>query len=67
MNNNGWNIWKILGILLLCYLGYHAVMWATALVLKVAIPVLIIGGVVYVVYRASGGKALMGGGRRSLP
>lgn len=66
MNNNGWNIWKILGVLLACYLGYRVVIWATALAVKVVVPVILVGGIVYVVYRASSGKALMGG-RKTLP
>lgn len=67
MNNNGITIWKIAGILIALYLGYHAVVWAAALILKIAIPILLVGGIVYLVYRTSGGRALTGSDRRRLP
>lgn len=39
---------------------------AVLLVFKIAIPVLILGGIAYVAYNYFNGKALMGG-RRTLP
>ena len=60
------NILKLLGVLIACYIGYRIVSYVAIMALKIAIPVLIVGGVGYAIYRASGGKALMGG-RKTLP
>jgi hypothetical protein len=60
------NILKLIGVLIACYIGYQIVTYVAVLALKIAIPVLIVGGVGYMIYRASGGRALMGG-RKTLP
>jgi len=60
------NIFKLIGVVIALFVAYKIVMWATFALIKIAIPVLIVGGIVYVIYRASGGKALTGG-RRTLP
>lgn len=60
------NILKLIGIVIACFVAYRLVMIVTGMLLKLLIPVAILGGVVYLIYRASGGKSLMGG-RRTLP
>jgi predicted RND superfamily exporter protein len=60
------NILKLIGVLIACYIGYRIVIYALHLALNIAIPVLIVGGIGYAIYRATGGKALMGG-RKTLP
>ena len=60
------NILKLIGVLLAVFIAYKLVLIVTGMILKLLIPVAILGGVVYVIYRASGGKSLMGG-RRTLP
>lgn len=66
MSDTTKNILKLIGVVIALFVAYKLVMYGVALLLKVAIPVLIIGAVVYGVYRMSGGKALTGG-RRTLP
>jgi hypothetical protein len=66
MSDNTLTALKILGIVILGLVAWKVVVGVTALVFKLAVPVLVIGGILYVVYRATGGKAL-GGGRRTLP
>ncbi|MBI1333695.1 MAG: hypothetical protein JST12_10670 [Armatimonadetes bacterium] len=60
------NILKLIGVILLIYVGYKLVLIATHMVLSLLIPVAILGGIGYVIYRAAGGKPLMGG-RKTLP
>ena len=60
------NILKLIGVLLAVFIAYKLVLIVTGMILKLLIPVAILGGVVYVIYRASGGKSLMGG-RRTRP
>ncbi len=60
------NVLKLIGVLVAAYIAYHLLIYLVGKILAIAIPVAILGGVVYVVYRASGGKPLMGG-RRTLP
>jgi predicted RND superfamily exporter protein len=66
MSNGNLNIWKIIGILILCFIGYKIVVGAVALAIKLAVPVLIVGGIGYMIYRSSTGKPLLGG-RKTLP
>jgi uncharacterized membrane protein len=67
MSDTTKNIWKLIGVVIALVIAYKLVMYSLGLLLKVAIPVLIVGGIVYGVYRLSGGKALTGSGRRTLP
>lgn len=60
------NILKLVGVVIALFLAYKLVMVVTGMLLKIVVPILIVGGVVYGVYRLSGGKALMGG-RKTLP
>ena len=60
------NILKLIGVVIACIIGYKLVMWALSMAISIAVPVLIIGGIAYGIYRFSGGKALMGG-RKTLP
>lgn len=60
------NILKLIGVILAVIVAYKLLMFVVGKILAIAIPVAILGGVVYVIYRASGGKPLMGG-RRTLP
>ncbi|HLO97061.1 MAG TPA: hypothetical protein VK171_00585 [Fimbriimonas sp.] len=60
------NVLKLIGVLLLIYIGYRLVMTVALLALKVAIPLAIVGAIGYVVYTAATGKSLLGG-KRTLP
>ncbi len=60
------NVLKLIGVILAVIVAYKLLMFVVGKILAIAIPVAILGGVVYVIYRASGGKPLMGG-RRTLP
>lgn len=60
------NVLKLIGVILAVIVAYKLLMFVVGKILAIAIPVAIFGGVVYVIYRASGGKPLMGG-RRTLP
>jgi hypothetical protein len=64
------NVLRIILTVIAVVLGIKIALWvvsaALALVFKIAIPVLILGGIAYVVYSASGGKSLLGG-RKTLP
>ncbi|MCW5937945.1 MAG: DUF5326 family protein [Fimbriimonadaceae bacterium] len=68
-SNNGIGkllLYIALGVLAL-WLAGSVLTWAIALVFKVLIPVLVIGGLGYLVYRAFSRKSLTGSDRRSLP
>lgn len=65
-NNNGWSFGKIVLTIIALYLGYRVGVWALGQVLGLIVPVAVLGGIVYLVYRVTGGKAL-GGGRKTLP
>lgn len=60
------NVLKLIGVILAVIVAYKLLMFVVGKILAIAIPVALLGGVVYVIYRASGGKPLMGG-RRTLP
>jgi hypothetical protein len=57
---------KILGMLIVGYIAWKIVVALTFMALKIAVPVLVLGGIAYVVYQASNGKSLTGG-RKTLP
>jgi len=65
------NILKIVLLVVAAYIGLHlafAVLTGlVALVLKVAIPILVVGGILYVVFSMSDKRALGGGRKRFLP
>ena len=60
------NFLKLFGVLIALFIAYKIAMVVFHLALTVAVPVLIIGGIGYGIYRYSGGKPLMGG-RKTLP
>jgi hypothetical protein len=60
------NIIKLIGVIIACYIGYRIVSTVVHFALGIAIPVVIVAGIGYAIYRFSGGKALMGG-RKTLP
>jgi hypothetical protein len=50
--------------------GFFILKWVLGLALALVwtvMPVLVVGGIVYVLYQVYGRKALSGGGRRYLP
>ncbi len=66
MSESTKTILKFIGYALLIYFGYKIVVATTILILKLLVPIAIVGGVGYLIYRSSGGKALTGG-RKTLP
>ncbi len=60
------NILKLFGVVIALIIAYKIAMVVFHFALSVAIPILIVGGIAYGVYRYSGGKPLMGG-RKTLP
>ena len=65
MNDSTKTVVNVVGTLVVLYIAWKLFLFTVGIV-KFLIPLALIGGVVYVVYRASGSKAL-GGGRRTLP
>jgi hypothetical protein len=66
MNSTTRNILNIAGVILGIWIALKIVSFVTVLLFKIAIPVLILGGIGYAIYRTNGGRALMGG-RKTLP
>jgi hypothetical protein len=66
MSDNTKNILRVIGMIILAWIAWRVVVGITLLALKIAVPVLIIAGIGYAIYRANGGKSLTGG-RRTLP
>jgi hypothetical protein len=66
MNESTQTMLKIAGMVVVGIIAWKVLAVVTALAFKILIPAIVIGGILYVVYRANGGKAL-GGGRRTLP
>jgi hypothetical protein len=66
MSDSNKNMLKIVGKIIAAILIWKIVVAPVLLIAKILLPFAIVGGVVYLIYRGTGGKAL-GGGRRTLP
>jgi FtsH-binding integral membrane protein len=60
------NFLKLFGVIVALIIAYKIAMMVFHFAISVAVPILIVGGIAYGVYRYSGGKPLMGG-RKTLP
>jgi hypothetical protein len=66
MSDSNRNLLKIVGMIIAAILVWKIVVAPILFIAKLLLPLAIVGGVVYLIYRGTGGKAL-GGGRRTLP
>lgn len=66
MSDSNKNLLKIAGMILAGIIIWKVIVAPILLIAKILLPFAIVGGVVYLIYRGTGGKAL-GGGRRTLP
>ena len=66
MSDSNKNLFKIVGMIIAGILIWKIVVAPILFIVKLLLPIAIVGGVVYLIYRSTGGKAL-GGGRRTLP
>ncbi len=66
MSDSNKNLLKIVGMIIAAILIWKIVVAPILIIAKILLPFAIVGGVVYLIYRSTGGKAL-GGGRRTLP
>ena len=66
MSDSSKNLLKIVGMIIAAILIWKIVVAPILIIAKILLPFAIVGGVVYLIYRSTGGKAL-GGGRRTLP
>jgi hypothetical protein len=60
------NFLKLIGVIIALFIVYRLLVLVVHLAISVAIPVLVIGGIGYAIYRYNGGRALMGG-KKTLP
>jgi hypothetical protein len=61
---------KIIQFLVVAVIGLFLVSWVIRLalgLLSMVLPVLVVGGIAYVAYKAFGPKSIGSGGRRTLP
>ena len=66
MSDGTKNFFKLVGVIIALFIVYRLLVMVVHLAFAIAIPVLVVGGIGYAVYRYSGGKALMGG-KKTLP